>query len=213
MCEAKGAARSCEGPVGRCQLVLVPFRQQHQRPQTANEIKPQSKKQEKRQRQEPKFDSALEQELLLASRDYRLSERVRELSNPQSLIAAAGGGDGRWWWWRWRCVMRHAGSCAMAMASCLCLCLPPVSVAAAPAWAHDVSTGQKRFPEHNGLPRSSHEARRGLPGLTSGWRPATGGLGGARGAGGWGPDPPGYAKPGCALENGSRVAAGGGRSL
>jgi hypothetical protein len=47
--------------------------------------------------------------------------------------------------------------------------------------------------------------------------PATGdhprGSGGAMGAGGWGPDPPGYAKPGYALENESRVAAGGGRSL
>jgi hypothetical protein len=36
---------------------------------------------------------------------------------------------------------------------------------------HDVSTGQSRFPEHNGFPR------RGLPRGTSGWGPSTGELG------------------------------------
>jgi hypothetical protein len=40
-----------------------------------------------------------------------------------------------------------------------------------PAPEHDVSTGQSRFPEHNGLPR------RGLLGGTSGWGPSTGELG------------------------------------
>jgi hypothetical protein len=37
-----------------------------------------------------------------------------------------------------------------------------------------------------------------------------GGWGGGRGAGGWVPDPPGHAEPGCALENESPAARGAG---
>jgi hypothetical protein len=49
--------------------------------------------------------------------------------------------------------------------------------------SHDVSTGQNRFPEHNGLPR------RGLLGGTSGWGPSTGGGWGGQGSQWLGPRP------------------------
>jgi hypothetical protein len=68
------------------------------------------------------------------------------------------------------------------------------------------STGQSRFPEHNGLPR------RGLLGGTSGRGPPMGGLvrSGVRGGGGWVTDPPGHATPDYALENEPPVGRGAG---
>jgi hypothetical protein len=47
---------------------------------------------------------------------------------------------------------------------------------------------------------------------TSGWGPPTGGAGEARGAGGWVPDPPGHAEPGCTLENESPAGRSAGRA-
>jgi hypothetical protein len=77
-----------------------------------------------------------------------------------------------------RCSLQFLGRCGLGLAR-----------AHAHAAPHGVSTGQKRFPEHNGLPR------RGLLCSLLNQRLGTthGGAGEARRAGGWVPDPPGQA--------------------
>ena len=71
---------------------------------------------------------------------------------------------------------------------------------------HDVSTGQSRFPEHNG----EWAPTKGPPRLNQRLGTIHGGAGEVRGADGWVPDPPGHTKPDYALENESPVGRGAG---